>query len=420
MHRELARDRGIRWTEYWSFLNCYTDLATPEGLGKLEQYFVNKRRSFSSSHASYEAADGGTVKTHELPRTPESRRSDVIVSGEVSYLSCDQGVVVSNERENRIAGSPTWQHSAADSLPSYMHETIPVPPMESLDSVDAVDKMDQESYSESVTEEVVSKQRGEPNPSDVPHTSQRVLSPSEEDLVAETERLSLKSQKDLAGNTEKATDKDISSGQTLTQGASSHWSPDVSPTQSFPDESFCKKNLLKDFYSDEQLQQRESERKGSVSGNETVCQSESVDIGTSEAQCELLHQTQEESKRGVSNDETTCRSKGVLTEGSPAQLVLSQQGTDATERRATSLATESIRPTRVLHKNSQEVVNSEDFGDQNLTDFSDSVADAKKCTGVLFPNGKTSNSSVDLMTEGLTDLTTTNNPRILSKIFIQG
>lgn len=40
--RELAKEKNIKWREFWSFLNEFIDLRSPEGLTKLEQYFMKK------------------------------------------------------------------------------------------------------------------------------------------------------------------------------------------------------------------------------------------------------------------------------------------------------------------------------------------------------------------------------------------
>lgn len=36
--RELARELGYPWVEYWDFLGCFVDLSSQEGLQKLEEY----------------------------------------------------------------------------------------------------------------------------------------------------------------------------------------------------------------------------------------------------------------------------------------------------------------------------------------------------------------------------------------------
>lgn len=40
--RQLAYGDKTEWTEYWQFLGGFCDLATPEGLTKLEQYLRDR------------------------------------------------------------------------------------------------------------------------------------------------------------------------------------------------------------------------------------------------------------------------------------------------------------------------------------------------------------------------------------------
>ena len=54
--RDLAHSLSIPWTEHWSFLKCSVDLATPEGLQKLEEFLRNRyndlKGSIDNSHLS--------------------------------------------------------------------------------------------------------------------------------------------------------------------------------------------------------------------------------------------------------------------------------------------------------------------------------------------------------------------------------
>ena len=40
--RDLAHGDGLKWSEYWEFLGCYTDLSTTAGLDKLEAYLADR------------------------------------------------------------------------------------------------------------------------------------------------------------------------------------------------------------------------------------------------------------------------------------------------------------------------------------------------------------------------------------------
>ncbi|XP_066274350.1 ankyrin repeat and LEM domain-containing protein 2-like [Branchiostoma lanceolatum] len=48
--REMARDLHIPWKEKWDFLKINLDLATDEGLDKLEEYFAKKNKSFEDEN----------------------------------------------------------------------------------------------------------------------------------------------------------------------------------------------------------------------------------------------------------------------------------------------------------------------------------------------------------------------------------
>lgn len=40
--RDLARELGHPWAEYWDFLDCFVDLASAEGLRRLEEFLSMK------------------------------------------------------------------------------------------------------------------------------------------------------------------------------------------------------------------------------------------------------------------------------------------------------------------------------------------------------------------------------------------
>lgn len=78
--RELAHDQGVPWTEYWSFLGCYTDMKTDSGLDKLEQYLAKRRELYVSNV-------GLSSKTPEnsedsIFRTPSKGQNTIFVSPE--------------------------------------------------------------------------------------------------------------------------------------------------------------------------------------------------------------------------------------------------------------------------------------------------------------------------------------------------
>ena len=79
--RALAHCESVPWTEYWAFLGCYADLASPQGLTKLEDYLANRKERIVLSRLSVTPQRVRTVKNvcREL-KTPESRQSSVLLS----------------------------------------------------------------------------------------------------------------------------------------------------------------------------------------------------------------------------------------------------------------------------------------------------------------------------------------------------
>ncbi|XP_062930178.1 ankyrin repeat and LEM domain-containing protein 2 isoform X2 [Mobula hypostoma] len=52
--RDLAHEMGHPWAEYWEFLGCFIDLATPEGIRKVEEYLSKKE---STGRSEQEGGD---------------------------------------------------------------------------------------------------------------------------------------------------------------------------------------------------------------------------------------------------------------------------------------------------------------------------------------------------------------------------
>lgn len=72
--RDLARELGHPWAEYWDFLDSFTDLSSADGLRKLEEY-LNKKDFSQRAHE-----EAGENVTSNRFRTPSP--------GNVTLTSC--------------------------------------------------------------------------------------------------------------------------------------------------------------------------------------------------------------------------------------------------------------------------------------------------------------------------------------------
>ncbi len=48
--RELAREMGLPWAEYWAFLRCFIDLSSSDGLEMLEEHLSFRVNRSSAGH----------------------------------------------------------------------------------------------------------------------------------------------------------------------------------------------------------------------------------------------------------------------------------------------------------------------------------------------------------------------------------
>ena len=79
--RDLAHTGRVAWTEFWHFLGCYADLSSSQGLEKLEGYLVKKKEKVILSRLSVTPQRVRAVKSvSSVLRTPESRTSAIILN----------------------------------------------------------------------------------------------------------------------------------------------------------------------------------------------------------------------------------------------------------------------------------------------------------------------------------------------------
>lgn len=74
LSRDLAREMGHPWAEYWDFLDSFLDLSSNEGLRKLEEYL--SRKDFSPK-THEETAENETSNRFKRP-SPGACYSDQV------------------------------------------------------------------------------------------------------------------------------------------------------------------------------------------------------------------------------------------------------------------------------------------------------------------------------------------------------
>lgn len=75
--RALCNSSGVEWEEYWPFLDCMTNLASNDGLSKLEQYFLHTGFPFIGGRDSTAWDITTFIACQEHPSIKEAK-SDVI------------------------------------------------------------------------------------------------------------------------------------------------------------------------------------------------------------------------------------------------------------------------------------------------------------------------------------------------------
>ncbi|KAL0979223.1 hypothetical protein UPYG_G00182340 [Umbra pygmaea] len=116
--RDLARKLGHPWAEYWDFLDSFTDLASADGLRKLEEY-LNKRDFSQRAHE-----EAGENETSNRFRTPSPGKPVKFCNSISVGAFLDEGDDMSLEamknRQNAALTSITSSTCSKDSLSGAM------------------------------------------------------------------------------------------------------------------------------------------------------------------------------------------------------------------------------------------------------------------------------------------------------------
>ncbi|XP_053557869.1 ankyrin repeat and LEM domain-containing protein 2 isoform X2 [Bombina bombina] len=94
--RELAHELDVPWVEYWAFLDCFTDLSSSEGLGKLDTYLRNREESERGQHYP----DHGTCNKYKTP-SPSGKSKNCCNSISVGAFLDDEEDLSLEEIKNR-------------------------------------------------------------------------------------------------------------------------------------------------------------------------------------------------------------------------------------------------------------------------------------------------------------------------------
>ncbi|CDQ72580.1 unnamed protein product [Oncorhynchus mykiss] len=114
--RDLARELGHPWAEYWDFLESFTDLSSADGLRKLEEY-LNKKDFSQRAHE-----EAGENETSNRFRTPSPGKPKKFCNSISVGAFLDEGDDISlEEMKNRQNTALTSITSSACSKDSLFH-----------------------------------------------------------------------------------------------------------------------------------------------------------------------------------------------------------------------------------------------------------------------------------------------------------
>ena len=88
LHRKLAKDLDVPWTEYWQFLDAFADFSTQDGLQKLDQH-LSKQQAVLTILAAMKTVSSNTDGGGSASDSSSGvSGSDSQLEG---YFSCDEG-----------------------------------------------------------------------------------------------------------------------------------------------------------------------------------------------------------------------------------------------------------------------------------------------------------------------------------------
>lgn len=121
----MAKSQSVLWCEYWKFLDCFTDLATSEGLGKLEEYLKAKseackanmkngvplKRPVSCKCSSIGSPRGLECEDGVFDGSPSAPNSELVNNGRNTPCSRNRNVNVRRNFRNRLNLDESFQRT---------------------------------------------------------------------------------------------------------------------------------------------------------------------------------------------------------------------------------------------------------------------------------------------------------------------
>ncbi|NWU75371.1 ANKL2 protein, partial [Onychorhynchus coronatus] len=121
--RELARELGFPWVEYWEFLGCFIDLSSQEGLQKLEEYLSHREMS---AKAQQETGENETCNRYKTPQSSGRSKKSCNSISVGAFLDEDEDDMSLEEIKNRQNAARKLSAAAARREPAIGHDILAV------------------------------------------------------------------------------------------------------------------------------------------------------------------------------------------------------------------------------------------------------------------------------------------------------